>query len=69
VGGSVKATAVDVLTGIEVSVVGPAGQASQRELQRIALAKLMQRLTREGHAVARPETTPKDGGSGGGIIV
>jgi hypothetical protein len=52
-----------------VSVVGPAGQASQRELQRIALAKLMQRLTREGHAVARPETTPKDGGSGGGIIV
>jgi len=68
-GGSVKATAVDVQTGVEVSVTGPAGPAAQRELQRIALAKLRQRLVREGYATADAPETPPKGGSGGGIIV
>ena len=68
-GGSVKATAVDVLTGVEVSVTGPSGPAAQRELQRIALAKLRQRLVREGYASDAPDVPPKGGSSGGGIIV
>lgn len=68
-GGSVKATAIDVLTGVEVSVTGPANPAAQRELQRIALAKLRQRLVREGYASDASEVPPKGGSSGGGIIV
>lgn len=67
-GNSVKATAVDVLTGVEVSVVGPADPSSQRELERIALRKLLQRLVREGHAVAQTDT-PSKAKPGGGIIV
>lgn len=70
-GGSVKATAIDVLTGIEVSVVGPAGPAGQRELERVALMKLKQRLVRESEGAAKPksDTSPKSGDQGGGIIV
>tara|TARA_R110002124_G_scaffold39774_9_gene125382 strand:+ start:6601 stop:6897 length:297 start_codon:yes stop_codon:yes gene_type:complete len=68
-GGSVKATVIDVLTGVEVSVTGPSGPAAQRELQRIALAKLRQRLVREGYASDVPDVPPKGGSSGGGIIV
>lgn len=68
IGGSVKLTAVDVASGVEVSVVGPAGPASHRELERIALQKLQQRLGREvGGAPKPPESS--DGGTGGGIIV
>lgn len=67
-GGTVKASAIDVLTGIEVSVVGPATPAARGELQRIALAKLKQRLAREDTQSARPDTPPR-GSSGGGIIV
>lgn len=67
-GGSVKATAVDVLTGVEVSVVGPSDSSAQKELERIALQKLLQRLVREGHAVAHADTPPKPK-PGGGIIV
>lgn len=67
-GGGVKATAIDVLTGIEVSVIGPAGRAGQRELERVALMKLKQRLAREGGGDADPKSDiPPD--RGGGIIV
>jgi hypothetical protein len=70
IGGSVKATAIDVATSIEVSVVGPAGPASHRELERIALQKLQHRLEREnGDAPAPKSTEPPKGGTGGGIIV
>ncbi|MFZ3033922.1 MAG: hypothetical protein WA138_07915 [Parvibaculum sp.] len=67
-GGSVKASAIDVLTGIEVSVVGPATLASRGELQRIALTKLKQRLAREDTQSSKPDMPPR-GVSGGGIIV
>jgi hypothetical protein len=76
-GTAVKASAVDVLTGIEVSIMGPAGPASQRELQRVALLKLKQRLVREGYAVgneapapaekSKPAKDDPDEGSGGGL--
>jgi hypothetical protein len=71
IGGSVKVTAIDVLTGIEVAVVGPASPTSHRELERIALQKLMHRIEREGGVNTTPKTDepPKGGGTGGGIIV
>jgi hypothetical protein len=47
IGSSLKATAIDSLTGIEVSVIGPA-TAARADLERLALAKLKARLTREG---------------------
>jgi hypothetical protein len=68
IGGSVKVTAIDVASGIEVAVVGPAAASSQRELERIALQKLLQRLEREGGKPDTPNEPPK-GGTGGGIIV
>jgi hypothetical protein len=46
IGATVKATAIDSLTGIEVSVVGPVS-AAKSDLQRLALAKLERRLARE----------------------
>ena len=68
IGGSVKLTAVDVASGIEVSVVGPAGPASHRELERIALQKLQQRVGRDMRGAPKPPE-PSSGGTGGGIIV
>jgi len=47
IGGSVKCSAIDSMTGIEVSVVGPAS-AAQADLERLALQKLKARLVREG---------------------
>lgn len=47
IGASVKATAIDSLTGIEVTVVGPA-TAARGDLQRLAVAKLKARLARDG---------------------
>ncbi|MBV8840316.1 MAG: serine hydroxymethyltransferase [Alphaproteobacteria bacterium] len=47
IGGSVKCSAIDSVTGIEVSVVGPAS-AAQADLERLALQKLKARLVREG---------------------
>ncbi len=71
-GGSVKVTAVDVATGVEVSVVGPT-TAPQRELERVARGKLLYRLKRieEGEERAPEKPTPRnpEEGSGGGIIV
>jgi len=46
IGAVVKVVAIDAATGIEVSVMGPAG-AAQSDLERLALAKLKARLRRE----------------------
>jgi len=47
IGATVKVTAIDALTGTEVSVAGPAS-AAQADLERVALQKLKARLAREG---------------------
>jgi hypothetical protein len=46
IGNAVKVTAIDSLTGVEVSAMGPAS-AAQADLQQLALQKLKQRLKRE----------------------
>ena len=46
VGGAVRVSAIDSVTGIEVVTMGPAS-ASQADLQQLALAKLKARLARE----------------------
>lgn len=66
IGGSMKVTALDVATGVEVSVIGPA-IAPQHELERVALQKLRYVMERESGATK--SEPPKDGGMGGGIIV
>jgi len=43
IGGSVKVSAIDAVTGIEVSVIGPVS-AAPAQLQRLALQKLESRL-------------------------
>ncbi len=47
IGRSVKVSAIDAATGIEVSVMGPA-TASQADLQRLALQKLQAKLKAGG---------------------
>jgi hypothetical protein len=44
--GSVKVTAIDSVTAIEVSIVGPAA-AAKHDLERLALRKLEARLKRD----------------------
>jgi hypothetical protein len=46
IGNVVKVTAIDSLTGTEVSAMGPAS-AAQSDLQQLALQKLKMRLKRE----------------------
>jgi hypothetical protein len=46
IGASVKVTAIDSETGIEASIVGPAG-AGDTELRRVALAKLKYVIQRQ----------------------
>ncbi len=46
IGNVVKVTAIDSLTATEVSIMGPVS-ASQRDLERLALQKLLVRLARE----------------------
>jgi len=46
IGNAVKVTAIDSLTGIEVSAMGPSS-ASQADLQQLAVQKLKARLRRE----------------------
>jgi hypothetical protein len=46
VGAVVKVAAIDSVTGIEVTVMGPAS-ALQADLERLALQKLKARLARE----------------------
>jgi len=43
IGTTVKVSAIDAATGLEVSIMGPV-QASRADLQRLALAKLNGRL-------------------------
>jgi hypothetical protein len=43
----VKVTAIDAATGIEISIVGPT-KASQPDLQRVAMQKLMARVKANG---------------------
>jgi hypothetical protein len=45
IGRTVKVSAIDAATGLEVSVVGPT-TASQAQLQSLALQKLKARLAR-----------------------
>jgi len=47
IGNAVKVTAIDSVTAIEVSVMGPAN-AAQFDLKQLALRKLEARLKREG---------------------
>lgn len=47
IGNSVKVTAIDPKSLVEVSIVGPAN-AGQEQLARTAIAKLRYRLTRLG---------------------
>jgi hypothetical protein len=47
IGHAVKVTAIDSLTSIEVSIMGPA-TAAQSDLEKVALQKLKARLAREG---------------------
>jgi hypothetical protein len=47
IGNAVKITAIDSATAVEVSVMGPAN-ATQSDLERVALRKLKARLKREG---------------------
>ncbi len=44
IGGSIKVTAIDAATGVEVVVIGPVA-ASQSDLQGLALRKLKRRLS------------------------
>jgi Domain of unknown function (DUF6898) len=46
IGSTVKVSAIDSLTAIEVSVMGSAG-AAKGDLERLALQKLKARLARE----------------------
>ena len=64
-GHTVKASAIDVATGFEVSVVGPAS-TPPAELQGIALQKLKRRLQREeDRARFKGKNKGPAGGSGG----
>ena len=49
IGNVVKVMAIDSVTGIEVSVMGPA-KAARADLQQLALQKLKARLKREEQA-------------------
>ena len=46
IGRSVKVVAIHALSGVEVSVLGPAS-AARSDLERLALQKLLARLGRE----------------------
>ncbi|WP_440959874.1 DUF6898 family protein [Oceanicaulis sp. LC35] len=61
IGDSVRVAAVDVATGTEVVVFGPAHTA-QSDLQRLAARKLIRRLTQDGHH--EESKTPRPGGRG-----
>jgi hypothetical protein len=45
IGSAVRVAALDAATGIEVTVVGPAG-AARADLERLAIGKLRARLAR-----------------------
>ncbi|MCH8489502.1 MAG: hypothetical protein LAT81_06165, partial [Oceanicaulis sp.] len=60
-GQSTRVAAVDVATGEEVVISGPAG-ASRGDLERVALRKLLRRLSRTLSADSKK--TPRRGGRG-----
>ncbi|MBX3488094.1 serine hydroxymethyltransferase [Parvibaculum sp.] len=70
IGTSVKVTALDVTTDLEVSVVAPSS-ASRNELERIALQKLRYMLNRQGEtdSDAKKPGDREEPGGGGGIVV
>jgi len=62
IGGSVRACAIDVATGTEVSIVGPAS-AGEAALRRNALARLDYVLRQKS------ETTPRPADKRPGLLV
>ncbi|WP_370867297.1 serine hydroxymethyltransferase [Parvibaculum sp.] len=68
IGASVKVTAVDVATGLEVSVVGPS-IAPQTELERVAMRKLRYMLEKRGDIKKDDGKGDPEPPSGGGIVV
>lgn len=67
VGISVKVTAIDVETALEVSVVGPS-TAARSELERVAANKLRYMLARREAGGEKDEPGPESD-KGGGIVV
>lgn len=71
IGASVKVMAVDVETGLEVSVIGPSS-AAQSELERVAVRKLrymLEKTEKGGGEAPKPDGGGDRGSSGGGIVV
>lgn len=66
VGDSMKVSAIDSATGIEVSIVGPAN-LPQSELERVALNKLNYVMAQK--ADENQQTAPKSGKNGKGWVV
>ena len=56
-GNSLKATAIDPVSGAEASVLGPL-TAPQADLQRLAIAKLKRRLHEAGTEPRKTKTPP-----------
>ena len=46
IGGAMRVAAIDAITGVEVTIMGPVS-AAQADLEQLALAKLKARLARE----------------------
>lgn len=65
IGNSVKVSAIDPVSGTEVSIVGPANQG-QELLSRTAVRKLQYVLRKRGLA---PEETPTNRRRGRGLLV
>jgi len=69
IGASVKVTAVDVSSGLEVSVVAPSS-AARTELERVALQKLRYMLGRQAdHGSGTKKPRDREDPDGGGIVV
>lgn len=68
VGDSMKVSAIDSATGIEVSIVGPAN-LPQSELERVALNKLNYVMTQKVDENRQTEPAPKSGKNGKGWVV
>lgn len=67
-GTSVKVTAVDPVSTVEVSIIGPAS-AGRMELARAAIKKLKFVLDRKGEGNGASEDDPSPPGGRPGIIV
>jgi hypothetical protein len=66
IGKQVKVSAIDPVTGVEVSIMGPT-DAREEDLERIAIQKLRYRLRREAGGDADNEGN--DGSGQSGLIV